>query len=156
MMRSKQLPDWFYELKSSMTRIYVWFLSTVALITLLCYLILPAASTVVSIQGDLESIQMLLSVTALGLCFLAMIFNQWALKPKRIKNTPIGGQSKSHLMYVFIFTWALAECCALLGFYLVLALNDPSEFFVFGMISILTILSHPFTEGRVRRALSPA
>ena len=154
MMRSKQLPDWFYEIKSSMKLFYIGFLSSVTLIAIISYLILPATPKFVGFKGDLESVQMLLSVTALGVCFLAMVFNQWALKPKRVKNAPIGGQNKSHLMYVFIFTWALAECCALIGFYLTLVLNDPSEFFVFGTISVLTILSHPFTEGRVRRALS--
>ena len=155
-MKSKQLPDWFDELQSMLKLVYLGFLSTVIIITALCYLLLPAETPLVSLQGDLDSIQMLLSVSALGACFLAMVFNQWALKPKRVKQAPIGGHSKSHLLSVFVITWALTECCTFIGFYLSLALNDPNEFFVFGMISILTILSHPFTEGRVRRALSLA
>ena len=157
MKRSKKsMPLWFEELKLTMRRVYLLLIGSIFVLTILCHTILPLEGRQPSKPIDLESSQVLLSITGLGLCFLSMVFNQWALKPKRVAMAPLGDQEKTHIISTFISTWILAWSCTIAGFSLAFISNQPSESTMFSTISVLIILSHPFTEGRVKRALNLA
>jgi hypothetical protein len=157
MKRSKKsMPLWFEDLKPAMKRVYLLLIGSIFVLTLLCHLILPLKGEQPSKPINLESSQILLSITGLGLCFLSMVFNQWALKPKRVAMAPLGDQEKTHIMSTFVISWILAWSCSIVGFSLAFISNQPSESSMFSTIAILIILSHPFTEGRVKRALNLA
>lgn len=147
-------PAWYQESKTSLQMIYLSFLGSICLLIIVGFILLPIEGGAPTMNNGAESMQMLLSVVGLGLCFGSMVFNQWALKPYRAKEAPLSGDIQGHIKITFIITWALAESCTIIGFYISYILNDPYELTLFATLSLLTILAHPFTEGRVRRALN--
>lgn len=158
-------PNWFDSSRNRLRNIYLFCLASVAVQFAVVSMFLPRFNEPALSHPDHDSMQMLFSIGGLGLCFLAMLFNQKALNPKKVLSIakPNRSQSKDHkehdhvknyIMFSFIFTWFLALCSSLCGLVLSWLLNEASQFTVFGFISFLTILAHPYTEGRIKRAIS--
>ena len=100
--------------------------------------------------SDPEGMQMIFSMIGLGACFVSTLVNHLLLKPKRLGIIRDPEQLNGKVFMIFILTWAIAEVCAICGFALAFLLKDPSLYYTFGLLSILTILAHPVTESRLR------
>ena len=153
MKKSKEIM-WYAEAHQKVQKVYFTCIIAIIILFLVALLILPRDQVKSVAINEVESLQMLLSITGLGLCFIAMILNQALLKATRVKMACQQKREQQHLMLSFIITWVLALSCAFCGFGLAWILNESSQFSLFGVIALLTILAHPFTKGRVKRALS--
>ena len=145
---------WYAEAHQKVQKVYFACMIAIIVLFLVALFILPRNQVKPVAINEAESLQMLLSITGLSLCFIAMVLNQTLLKAKRVKIACQQRREQKHLMLSFMITWVLALSCAFCGFGLAWMLNEPSHFSLFGVIALLTILAHPFTKGRVRRALS--
>ena len=155
MTRTVKTPTWFEENKVKLRPIYVALSVTTILMGLAAHMTItsiePASQK--SMDSGTESMQMLLSVVGMSCCFFAMVFHQWMLKPKRVKEHPLGAHVHSHILMSYLLTWILAQSCATIGLVIAVLTKDPEQYSMFGVLSLLTILAHPYTEGRVRRAI---
>ena len=93
---------------------------------------------------------MIFSILGIGACFVASLVHRFVLKPERLGSASNIQSFNGKVFVGFILTWAVAESCAIFGFVLAMLLKDPSLYNTFGLLSFLTILAHPVTEGRLR------
>lgn len=93
------------------------------------------------------------SVLGVGACFIAMVVNRIGFNPKRLAELKSEEEKLQRLFVVSILTWALAEACAIFGLLSGFLTQDFSQYPLFALLSIFTILAHPFSESRVRHAL---
>lgn len=153
-MKNLKQINWYQETYHTLQKVFWGQIIAILVLFMFAQFTLPRAEGQPLALNDAESLQMLLSIAGLGLCFIAMVLNQGLLKPKRVKIACQQNREQQHLMLSFVLTWSLAFSCALCGFGLAWQLNQASHFSLFAVIAVLTILAHPFTEGRVKRALS--
>lgn len=104
-----------------------------------------------SASTDPEGLEMNLSILGIGACFFASLAHRVLLKPERVMNPRDPDRIAGKVFIAFLMTWALAELCAVCGIILVFLTRDPSLYFTFGALSILTILAHPITEARLKQ-----
>ena len=149
-----QFPTWFKENQVKLKPIYIALSGSTIIMGIASQFISSSTESEPANAGA-ESIQMLLSVLGMACCFAAMIFNQWSLKPQRVNEHPLSTSQSGHVFMSFLLTWALAQSCATFGLVISVLTHDSSQYTMFGVLSLLTILAHPYTEGRVRRATSP-
>ena len=100
--------------------------------------------------SDPEGMQMIFSILGIGACFVASLVNRALLKPERLGDPNDLDQMNRKIFAGFIIAWAIGESCAVFGFALAFILKDASIYLTFGLLSFLTILAYPITEGRLR------
>ena len=155
MMNTTKTPSWYHDNKIKLRPLYLALSASTIVQGIAVYLAVPLAGQAAdSLDSGVESMQMLLSVFGMGCCFAATVFNQWSLKPKRVREHPLGANQANHIFMSFLLTWVLAELCATIGLVISVLTKDSSQYAMFGVLALLTILAHPYTEGRVRRVVS--
>ena len=152
-MKKLKTITWYEEAQQSMQKVFYGHILIIMALFMFVLIFLPRDQFQPIAINEAESLQMLLSIAGLGLCFIAMVLNQTLLKAKRVKVARQQKRERQHLMLSFTMTWSLAMSCAVCGFSLAWLLNEASHFSLFGVIALLTILAHPFTKGRIKRAL---
>ena len=100
--------------------------------------------------SDPEGMQMIFSILGIGACFVASLINRMLLKPERLGDPSDLDRLNRKILAGFVITWAIGESCAVFGFVLAFMLKDASVYLTFGLLSFLTILAYPITEGRLR------
>lgn len=126
----------------------------------LIYIALMISSLVYTVVGytfahkDLptpdEGLTMTLLIVAFGAVFLGNMLLFTLLKPARIQRAP---QPHQATFIAFIAGWVLFDVPALMGLVLTF-FGEPSYQLSLFALSLLSLLSYPPTEGKLKRALS--
>ena len=93
----------------------------------------------------------LFSVLGLGACFVGMLINRSFLKKERLRNH---SSPKAGIMMGFIMSWALFESCSIFGFIYSFTNKDASQFHLFAILSLLSMLAHPPSKARIKNLLN--
>ena len=97
-----------------------------------------------------EGLTMTLLIGAFGAVFIGNVLLFTLLKPERIQRASNPHQSA---LIAFFVGWVLFNTPALLGFVLTF-FGDPSYQLPLTALSLLSLLSYPPSEGKLKRALS--
>ena len=93
---------------------------------------------------------MLFSILGLGACFVGMLVNRTLLKKERLKKSESPLQA---ILTGFIITWALFEAGTIFGLIYSFQSQDASQFHIFAALSLVSMLSHPPSQARIKALL---